>query len=153
MRVLIFAAVFAGLFAGAASALTPYQPAVPQHSPYGYAETQIEANRVRVTFTGDSSTPRETVETYLLFRAAETTLARGYDYFVVVDHNVAEASEYRRTGPPAPPIVPRNYREVTRYQGMSDIIMSKGARPVGNATAYDARAVHANLAARIQRPR
>lgn len=151
MRVLIFAAAFAALCTGAASALTPYQQATA--SQYGYAETQIDANRVRVTFAGDSSTPRETVETYLLFRAAETTLARGYDYFVVADHNVAETSEFRRSGPPAPPIVPRNYREMTRYQAMSDIILGKGASPPGQTNAYDARAVRAHLGARIQRPR
>jgi hypothetical protein len=60
------------LFTTAAGALTP--PA-PSRSPFGYAETQINANRVRVTFAGDTSTPHETVETYLLFRAAETTFA------------------------------------------------------------------------------
>jgi hypothetical protein len=152
MRLALLAA--AGLlFATSASALTPYQPANPSRSPYGYAETQIEYNRVRVTFAGDSSTNRETVETYLLFRAAETTLARGYDHFVVLDHNVEESSEFRTSGPPRPPIAPRNYREVSRYQAMSDIVMQRGPRPDGQANAYDARAVMANLAWRIQRPR
>lgn len=153
MRVLMFAAAFAALFSASAGALTPYQPAVASRSHYGFAETQIDANRVRVTFAGDTSTARETVETYLLYRAAETTLARGFDYFIVVDHNVEESSEYRASGPPAPPILPpRGYREMTRYQAMSDIIMGKGPRPAGNASAFDARAIQANLAHRIQRP-
>jgi hypothetical protein len=54
------------------------------------------------------------------------------------------------SGPPAPPILPpRNYREVTTYNAMSDIVMGKGLHPDAN----DARVVHANLAVRIQRPR
>lgn len=140
------------LFATSAVALTPYQPANPSRSPYGYAETQIEHNRVRVTFAGDSTTDRETVETYLLYRAAETTLARGYDHFVVLDHNVEETSEFRSSGPPRPPIAPRNYREVSRYQATSDIVLQRGPHAEGQANAYDARAVMANLSWRIQRP-
>jgi hypothetical protein len=38
-----------------------------------------------VNFSGNSLTSRETVEGYLLYRAAELTVAQGYDWFAVVD--------------------------------------------------------------------
>lgn len=53
----------------------------------GFSDEQLEANRFRVTFSGNSFTARETVEKYLLFRAAELTLDRGYDYFVISDRD------------------------------------------------------------------
>jgi hypothetical protein len=49
---------------------------------------RIEANRWRVTFKGNSLTSRETVEGYLLYRAAELTLQQGYDWFRIIDKEV-----------------------------------------------------------------
>ena len=48
----------------------------------GYTDRQLAANRWRVTFTGNSVTPREQVEDDLLLRAAEVTLAAGYSHFL-----------------------------------------------------------------------
>jgi hypothetical protein len=65
---------------------TPYQPNIRgQATSGGYSEVQIEPDRFRVTFSGNSLTSRETVEGYLLFRAAELTLQKGYDWFTIVD--------------------------------------------------------------------
>lgn len=65
---------------------TPYQPNIPgQSSSGGYSEVRIEENRFRVNFTGNTLTSRETVEGYLLFRAAELTVQNGYDWFSIVD--------------------------------------------------------------------
>ena len=65
---------------------TPYQPAPHgQSGRGGYSETRIEPNRWRVTFSGNAVTKRETVEGYLLFRAAELTLQNGDDWFSMVD--------------------------------------------------------------------
>lgn len=85
-----FAAVAAALaLAGGLSACvgpTPYQPlAKGQIVTGGYSETRIEPDRWRVNFAGNSMTKRETVEGYLLFRAAELTLENGYDWFSIVD--------------------------------------------------------------------
>ncbi len=67
---------------------TPYQPNVPgQAQSGGYSDVKIEANRYRVTFSGNSLTSRETVEGYLLFRAAELTIQEGYDWFTIEDRN------------------------------------------------------------------
>lgn len=79
-------AVAAGLSACATA--TPYQPNIPgQQVSGGFSETQLEPDRFRVNFAGNSLTSRETVEGYLLFRAAELTVAEGYDYFVIVDRD------------------------------------------------------------------
>lgn len=65
---------------------TPYKPA-ESRGDYGYTETALGDNRYRVTFEGNSTTPSETVQDYALLRAAELTLAQGYDWFEAVDRN------------------------------------------------------------------
>ena len=65
---------------------TPYQPNVPgQAAAGGYSETALTADRYRVTFNGNTLTSRDTVENYMLYRAAELTLSRGYDWFELDD--------------------------------------------------------------------
>ena len=65
---------------------TPYQPAVRgTMESGGYSESRIEPNRWRVNFAGNTMTSRETVEGYLLFRAAELTLQNGDDWFSIND--------------------------------------------------------------------
>lgn len=152
MRLLLLAAAISAAAVAAAHAeTTPYQPASRTH--YGYSETQTDANRVRVSFAGNADTSRETVELYLLYRSAEITLQRGYDYFVVADHSVDARMEYAASGPPLPPIAPpRRYREIASYTAVSDIIMHRGARPPNADNAFDARTLYANLAGRISRP-
>lgn len=70
---------------------TPYQPATAGSravsARYGYTDQQIEADRFRVTFAGNSYTDRETVERYLLYRAAQLTVERGYDHFILADRD------------------------------------------------------------------
>src|SRR5689334_3716661 len=84
------AAVALILAAGLAACATPtpYQPRAPGSSGAssgGYAESRIEGDRWRVSFTGNTLTSRETVESYLLYRAAELTLQQGFDGFTIVD--------------------------------------------------------------------
>jgi len=75
----------AGVLAGCVTP-TPYQPNIPgQQTSGGYSEIRVEPNRWRVMFAGNSVTSRETVESYLLFRAAELTTQQGYDWFAMVD--------------------------------------------------------------------
>ena len=65
---------------------TPYQPL--QHGSAtsgGFTDQRLDANHFRVTFQGNTLTSRETVETYLLYRAAELTVSQGYDWFETVD--------------------------------------------------------------------
>ncbi len=48
----------------------------------GYTDRQLAPNRWRVTFTGNSVTPREQVEDDLLLRAAQVTQAAGFSHFL-----------------------------------------------------------------------
>ena len=85
---------FATLAACATS--TPYVPARDGNG-YGFSEQRIESNRFRVMFRGNSSTEREVVETYLLYRAAELTLSNGFDYFVVVENDTETRTSFSTT--------------------------------------------------------
>lgn len=76
---------------GACATATPYQAA--QEGQRGYQNQQIESNRWQISFSGNSLTDRQTVETYLLYRAAELTMQQGFDHFRVVQ----EETEANRT--------------------------------------------------------
>jgi len=69
---------------GACATSTPYQSAEVAGQQFGYQSEQIAADRYRVSFSGNEVTARETVEEYLLYRAAELTRQKGYDGFYVV---------------------------------------------------------------------
>jgi hypothetical protein len=170
MRTLLLAAA-AGLLAACATA-TPYQPR--DSGAYGFSEQRIESNRIRITFRGNTLTDRETVETYMLYRAAEVTLENGKDYFIVANRDTEETSRLQSTGPRYPRFAfdywyfsprrgwspwydpfwdePSSYREVTRYEAIAEIAMFNGPKPTDNPDAFDAREVQANLQGRIVRP-
>ncbi len=62
---------------------TLYQPA--DGGRYGYAEEALIAPAFKLVFTGNRYTPRETVERYHLYRAAERSAALGYPRFALKD--------------------------------------------------------------------
>lgn len=158
---------------------TPYQPAdltrsTPGRSAPGYAETRLEENRYRLGFAGNDLTSRETVENYMLYRAAELTLDAGYDWFEIVNRGTDEKT--RTVGPMRDPFMSglswRFYRgsrwsawgawgdpwggdfdtvQYTRYEATAEIVMHKGEKP-DSPNAYDARTLRGNLDSRIVRP-
>ncbi len=93
MRTMVALAV-AALTLSACETATPYQMANQHDASTGYSDQQIEANRWRVTFSGNSLTSRETVERYLLFRSAELTLNQGFDWFEAADRHTNRSSSY-----------------------------------------------------------
>jgi hypothetical protein len=172
MKRLVLILAGASLLAGCATP-TPYQAAGA--SQRGFVESRIEADRFRVSFSGNSRTDRETVETYFLYRAAELTLEQGFDHFIVVQRATDAESRILRTGPDPyyrpdfwlyysyfhprwgwhnggdPFWNDNNYREITRYEASAEIVLGQGAKP-GDPNAFDARDVIANLGNRILRP-
>lgn len=65
---------------------TPYQPESASAAVSGgYSDERIGEDTYRVSFHGNSLTSRETVEAYLLYRAAELTLAEGGTWFTILD--------------------------------------------------------------------
>lgn len=92
----LLAPVAAALVVTACTTATPYQPL--RGSSGGFAEQRIESNRYRVSFTGNEYTSRQRVENYLLFRAAELTLANGYDTFTIVRRDTERDVDVRTYG-------------------------------------------------------
>ncbi|MGH6899320.1 MAG: CC0125/CC1285 family lipoprotein [Geminicoccaceae bacterium] len=138
-----------GLLGGCGQA-TPYQPAADG---FGYREQQIEENRYRVTFAGNELTAPDTVQNYLLFRAAEITLDRGYDHFVVVDRNLDRSTRYwssgdtywgSRFGGGSGAFLgfgTTTAQPIDRYTAYADVVMFRGEEPAADVNAYDARDV------------
>jgi len=161
---------------------TPYHPLDRRGSPTGgYSEQQIEGNRYRVTFVGNQFTSRERVENYLLYRAAELTLQKGYDGFTIVQRDTECDVDTRvsRAFGPGPYAYWRPYwryygpfgwrysdpwfgdpfwadsidvRTVERYEASAEIVMFRGQRP-NDPHSFDARQVTANLRPTIELPR
>lgn len=149
---------------------TPYQPAAG--SQQGYADTMIESNRFRVSFKGNSLTNRETVENYLLYRAAELTLQQGYDHFTIANRDTDQNRKLRSSGPSyygsrldylyfhprhgwigsySPMWGPSTYKEVTQYEASAEIVLGRGPKG-SDPNSFDAREVSKNLAGQVTRP-
>jgi hypothetical protein len=73
--------------AGCAHAATLYQPSA-NLGDVGYYEIPIAANLWRVTFQGDTGAGYRQVDGLAMRRAAELTLAKGYDWFRIEDRDV-----------------------------------------------------------------
>ncbi len=158
IRFLLLASV---LLVGACATATPYQPSTDG---YGYWDQQIEDDRYLITFAGNSVTSRRTVETYLLYHAAELTLATGHDWFVITDRDTDASTRYSGWVDSYPGFGfgfgPGWYGPgggsyagfglgfgtvsaypVTRYSAQATIVVFKGEKPADNVNAYDARDV------------
>jgi hypothetical protein len=178
-RAFAFAAL-AALSLAACATSTPYGPATSKN-PYGFTDQKIEDGRYRIVFRGNSSTNRETVETYLLYRAAELTIENGFDYFVVTEQDTETSRRYSTTanpaffgryyygygpyccafpyyaygwgwGAPFGPDLDYSTREITRYSAVAFIKMFKGQKPADDPQAFDARSVVENLRAYVVAP-
>lgn len=164
MRILRPTLVLLVVTVGACATVTPYQSLTKG---MGYSEQKLESNRYKVSFSGNSSTPKQTVENYLLYRAAEITLANGYDYFVTAQRSTDADTRYTQTFSGGfgnfgyYSWYPRNAfganvgtsTSSTEYQADADILMYKGSKPEGNLRAFDARELKANLEPSIVRPK
>ena len=72
--------LLACLLAFLTACATPYQP---KGFTGGYSQVQLDNNSARVEFKGNGYTSRERVEVFVLYRCAELTVEKGYDYFVI----------------------------------------------------------------------
>ncbi|HWQ86424.1 CC0125/CC1285 family lipoprotein [Brevundimonas sp.] len=175
----VLLAATAALALSACATATPYGPAGID-SRYGYSEQRVDADRYRVSFSGNSVTSREQVEMALLLRAAEITRENGYDWFATV--NRATDRDVRLQATPDPFYYDRyspfwgpswryyrrgywspwgdpfwgrrdfDVREIDRYEASAEIVMGRGAKPAGDPNAFDAGEVIANLGPRVTRP-
>lgn len=80
---------------------TPYQPQTTAgRYATGFSDFRIDDTHWRVTFRGNSLTSRETVERYLLYRAAELTVQQGGDWFEAADRHTERHSSFVGVGDP-----------------------------------------------------
>jgi hypothetical protein len=85
--------------AACTSGPTRYIPALDGDD-MGYREQRLEQERFRVSFRANSDLKGPQVEDMALRRAAELTLANGYQWFHVVTRNTEQVSgSYRQAGP------------------------------------------------------
>jgi hypothetical protein len=162
----------------ACQSATPFQAATP--GGHGYSNVRIDAMRWRVAFSGNSLTSRETVERYLLYRAAQLTTEQGFDWFEPTERNTERNTRYvgtstywstwgsrwnpqwgfggpwgwRRHGPWGPgPGWPNDIdvRQVNRYEASTEIVMGKGPPPAGRPV-IDARQALDNLGPSVAKP-
>jgi len=183
-RVLMTALAVAALAGGLAACetATPYQQLNPGNtSAGGYRDAKLDATHWRVTFSGNSMTSRETVERYLLYRAAELTVNQGNDWFEEVQKDTDKKTDvwvdpfyagwgygygwhpywrfrgyyggWNTWGPGwgYDPWGPTYISTYDRYEASAQIVMGKGPKP--SARALDAHEVMMNLGPGIVRPK
>jgi hypothetical protein len=103
------------------------------------------------------------VQNYLLYRAAEVTLDRGYDYFTMVDRNLDRSTTYWGSGPSTYlgtgfgrrsggfiGFGTSTARPIDSYTAYADVVMFRGEKPQDDVNAYDAHDVLRRLDGTIQ---
>lgn len=178
-RILIPAFAAAALALAGCETATPYQPinAPGSQASGGYSDRQIDASHWRVSFAGNSLTSRDTVERYLLYRAAELTLQRGGEWFSAANRQTSRETRtyvnpdpffggaywgprwglyrhgygwrYGYWGDPFWGPGPMEVDQVNRYEASAEILIGTGPKPTG---AFDARSVIEHLGPSVQRP-
>ena len=163
---------------------TPYQPyragdLVAAHG--GYSEQRLAPDRFMVRFHGNELTSQERVEGYMLYRAAELTLQKGYDSFEIIERHTEHDVETRvRPDPFYPswygstygywrphwryyypgagwgPWSPYGYgsvdiQRVESFEAEAEIIMQRGVSDLGRRV-FDARRVIADIGPTIEFP-
>ena len=143
----------------------PYAPRQPGQTT-GYTDRELAPGRWRVTFTGNSITPRESVENYLLLRAAEVTLAAGGTHFIFDDRDTRARTTMRASpmftgpgtwgggfdgwgfrpawgyGPYGPPLM---ISQDTRYEAYAEIVILSSGQERSETRAVDAREIVRHL--------
>ncbi len=158
-----------------ASCATKYAPATGSfwdgHT--GYSEVALDSTTWQVTFCGNNNTSDDVVNRYALYRSAELTSQRGFDYFVVLDNNdvAALTSTVNRNktqqtqiehtvDPQTGKVIPvavttTNSTSTVNTQAAHTVTktirMFTGARPADNPNAFDARSMVTMMAPSIQR--
>lgn len=161
LRILYPVIIMSGL-AACATPPTPYQPRLDG---MGYSQQQIDSLTWRVEFAGNADTPRETVETYLLYRCAEIMRFGGYDKFVILEKDVERNVDYYGTGFGAGFGVwgphshsgiwyggPADYQSIASYRAVATIRVHTGGPTPGNRPVFDANEMIRQLGPKIVRP-
>lgn len=112
----------------AAPGPTPYGP---KFGAFGYSDERRADGAIRVRFTGNSETPRSTVDGFALYRAAEVALAAGFENFAVMERDFRHQVDRPVEQAPAPRII---LRESSRQY---DTTLDAGRRDAGTRIQRD----------------
>lgn len=155
----LLAATGLGL-AGCATVPPYYGPIGPDHLT-GYSNLQLDQTHYQVTYHGDSSTPRDTVEEFLLLRSAQVAQEAGYPYFVFDTRGTKSRTYYyamftgwpgwrgygwyRWYGPPG--MFDGDVEEipVTQYEGYAEIVLLTEAQAQKEPRALNTQSVVTHL--------
>jgi hypothetical protein len=145
---------------------------------YGYSDMPLDSTTYQVTYAGDQTVPADLVDRYALYRCAELTTSKGFNYFVILDkdadanttttstttpgaetHNTTiEHDIDPQTGKSIPVAVTTTNQDYmtttsssTTHTVMKTIRMFKGERPGDNANAYDAKSMVSVMGPTISR--
>lgn len=146
---------------------TPYQP---RGALGGFTDTQLDKNTIRISFNGNAYAQRDSVENYVLYRSAEVTVEKGFDYFVVVDSSaevkhgaITTPGTYRSstsayafspgyaTATTTGTYTPDQTVPFRKYGATVMIKMFNGQKPENLPNAYDARELKGYLEPHIKR--
>jgi hypothetical protein len=159
------------LLAGCAAEPPYYGPKQPGDS-VGYTDLRLDQNRFRVTYSGNSVTGRETVENFLLLRAAQVTLQSGYSHFLFDTRDTKAKTTYFSdfTGWPGwggggwywhnwpgdfggPPYgVQGESRPITKLEAYAEIVMLTPAQAAKEPRAIDAQQIIARIGPLVPPP-
>jgi hypothetical protein len=153
MKRLVLSALAALALGACATAPTVYGPAATAEAA-GYRSTKIETDRYRVAFRGNPDLKGPQVEDLALRRAAEITVADGYQWFRVVDRHTEQIGG-RRNGGTSVGVGGSSGSygsgvglglsfdlspDSRKYETSLEILLGKGAKP-GDGDSYDAQSV------------
>lgn len=131
----------------------------------GYSQVQLDNNSARVEFKGNGYTSRERVEVFLLYRCAELTTAKGYDYFVITREDTENRQQSVQTIPgtfnstttgsrgsysTSGTYTPGQTVTFNKRTATAVIKMFKGEKPVDQPGAFVARELMDNLQAQYE---
>jgi hypothetical protein len=157
MRLLTTHILLVCILAFVTACATPYQP---KGFTGGYSQVQLDNTSVRVEFKGNGYTSRERVEAFVLYRCAELTIERGYDYFVLYRGDTESQQQTVQTAPgtfnatttgsgshysTSGTYTPGQTVTFNRRTATAVIKMFKGEKPTDQPGAYVARDLVDNL--------
>jgi hypothetical protein len=166
--------VLAAVLGLGACSSTPRYAAADSADDYGHYSSKLEEKRYRVVYNGRPSTGPATTRDYALLHAAELTLREGYDWFQIIDREMATN---QATRPAAGFTYERAYyvesscgllacsrssypmggarmdldssRSQTRHSYMLEIVVGKGKMPHKSGDYYEAAPIAASLVASL----
>jgi hypothetical protein len=113
----------------------------------GYDANPVDSSTYLVSFEGNTWTTADVVDRYALFRAAEITNEKGFDYFVVMESHMSASDDmyssthyYGTTGTTS-----------TTHAVSKTIRMAKGTPPANSANTYVAKSMLQVMAPNIER--